>query len=261
MPKPLPKSLQDYLSKIKKKQKNSHINFRSRILSSSGGILRGCKHPKTPSLAFDSNSKEAASNDAAATLADIDRFLFENFRSLYLNADEEEIKKCDKDDHEGKTCEVSFEFPGFVDPPSSLCGAHRFFVGPSSSSSLVKESRTSATTAEDTNSTSTITAISDVAKQVTGPDDFIAVFTYSPSPYDDFKHSMEGMIAARMHQNGKVDWEFMEELLFCYMDLNDKKSYKHILSAFVDLIVVLRENSSKVPMRSRRNRLVGDRRK
>ncbi|XP_027184179.1 zinc-finger homeodomain protein 2-like [Coffea eugenioides] len=43
----------------------------------------------------------------------------------------------------------------------------------------------------------------------------------------------------------------MEELLFCYLNLNDKKSYRFILRAFVDLIVVLRENSSGAPAKSR----------
>lgn len=84
-----------------------------------------------------------------------------------------------------------------------------------------------------------------------GPDDFIAVFTYSPRPYDDFRRSMEEMIEARMQHQGKVDWEFMEELLFSYMNLNDRKSYKYLLSAFVDLVVDLRENWGRVPAMSR----------
>ncbi|CAI9779969.1 unnamed protein product [Fraxinus pennsylvanica] len=75
-----------------------------------------------------------------------------------------------------------------------------------------------------------------------GPEDFFTVLTYSPSPYDDFRQSMHEMIQARLENNGKVDWEFMEELLFCYLNVNAKKSYRYILSAFVDLVLVLREN-------------------
>lgn len=72
---------------------------------------------------------------------------------------------------------------------------------------------------------------------------------------------MEEMVEARLNDRGRVDWEFMEELLFCYLDLNEKKSYKYILSAFVDLIVVLREKSGRVSEKSRRGPSVGDRRK
>ena len=88
-------------------------------------------------------------------------------------------------------------------------------------------------------------------KRTMNPDDFIAVLKYSPSPYEEFRDSMQEMIEARLEYNGRVGWEFMEELLFCYLNLNDKKCYKYVLSAFVDLIVVLRENSGRIPARSR----------
>ncbi|KAG6780479.1 hypothetical protein POTOM_013339 [Populus tomentosa] len=41
--------------------------------------------------------------------------------------------------------------------------------------------------------------------------------------------------------NGKVEWDFMEELLFCNLNLDEKTSHKFILNAFVDLIVGLRK--------------------
>ncbi|KAG5523413.1 hypothetical protein RHGRI_035276 [Rhododendron griersonianum] len=63
---------------------------------------------------------------------------------------------------------------------------------------------------------------------------------------------MEEMIEARLNDRGRVDWEFMEELLFCYLDLNEKKSYKRILSAFVNLFAVLQEKSGGVPVILRR---------
>ncbi|PSS07445.1 Transcription repressor like [Actinidia chinensis var. chinensis] len=249
MPKPIQKSLQDYLSKVKKPS-TPHIHFPSKTLSSSTSwILRGCKHPKTLSFAVNHNPNQVRKNDNdAATLEDIDRFLFENFKSFFMNDDDEDTKKIGNNckDHE-ESGGSSLESPRFVDPPQDLCGSNRFFVGASSSSSLVEKSRTRATTSEDTSSTSTTTSD---AMQVMGPDDFITVLTYSPSPYDDFRNSMMEMIEARMHHQGEVDWEFMEEILFCFLDLNDQKSYKYILSAFVDLIVVLRENSGKVPARS-----------
>lgn len=254
------KTLEDYLSKVKKPP-TPRIHFPSKKISSSTSwILRGCKHPKTHSFALDRNAKEGPKNDDhdAATLADIDRFLFENFKSFYMNDDDGETKKMGscKDDNGGKTGRVSLESPRFINPLPDVCSSHRFFAGPGSSSSQMEESRTSITTTSEgigsssTTTTESTTEVGDDAKPVMGADDFIAVFTYSPSPYDDFRHSMEEMIEARLRHQGKVDWEFMEELLFCFLDLNDKKSYKYILSAYVDLITVLRENSGKVPARS-----------
>ncbi|PSS17911.1 Transcription repressor like [Actinidia chinensis var. chinensis] len=256
MPKPIQKSLQDYLSKVKKPP-TPHIHSPTKTLSSATGwILRGCKHPKTLSFAVNHNPNKGQKNDNdAATLEDIDRFLFENFKSLYINDDDEDTKKMGNNyNDEEKSGGSPFESPKFHNLPPDLCGSNQFFVGASSSSSLVEESTTSATTFEDTSSASATTSD---ATQVMGPDDFITVLTYSPSPHDDFRHSMMEMIEMRMHHQGKVDWEFMEEILFCFLDLNDKKSYKYILSAFVDLIVALRENSGKGPARSGHVRSAG----
>ncbi|KAL7162431.1 hypothetical protein ACSBR2_042841 [Camellia fascicularis] len=270
MPKRLQKSLHHYLSKIKKSP-TKHIHLPSKTLSSPASwILRGCKHPKTLSFAAnDRNPKQTHNNngdedrdDDAATLEDIDRFMFENFKSLYLNDDDDNDEEDNnnnnnnkktglKDDHEEKTNGFSLELPRVLNPPPDLYSSHRFFVGnPSSSSSLMEKARTSSSTTATTATTNESTARrvdDDNCKRVMGPDDFIALFTYSPSPYNDFKDSMQEMIEARVEYCGKVDWEFMEELLFCYLDLNDKKSYKYILSAFVDLVVILRENSGKIP--------------
>ncbi|GFY97026.1 hypothetical protein Acr_11g0013320 [Actinidia rufa] len=229
MPKPIQKSLQDYLSKVKKPP-TTHIHSPTKTLSSATGwILRGCKHPKTLSFAVNHNPNKGQKNDNdAATLEDIDRFLFENFKSLYINDDDEDTKKMGNNyNDKEKSGGSPFESPKFHNLPPDLRGSNQFFVGASSSSSLVEESTTSATTFEDMSSTSATTSD---ATQVMGPDDFITVLTYSPSPHDDFRHSMMEMIEMRMHHQG---------------------------SAFVDLIVALRENSGKGPARSGHVRSAG----
>ncbi|KAF7123669.1 hypothetical protein RHSIM_Rhsim12G0198200 [Rhododendron simsii] len=99
-----------------------------------------------------------------------------------------------------------------------------------SSGSLITKSSTIAS--DDKGSSSATTAISKM-----GADDFITILKYSLSRYNGFKNSMEEMIEAGLNDRGRVDWEFLEVLLFCYLDLNEKKSYKYILSAFVDLII------------------------
>ncbi|KAH0687572.1 hypothetical protein KY285_018131 [Solanum tuberosum] len=280
MPKQLQKSLSDYLTKKKNKPTPQQTtNSTNKTLSSSTSwLLHGCRHPKTPSFsAVDRKEKNVQGENDAATLADVDRFVFENFKSFYYNDDDNEaeantsiLKKGKKEEIAGSPNSLS-ESPRYVIPPLNHTGSRRFFVAPGSSSSLIEEARTSMTVSDDTGSTSAITtttatntnsnelsAIStEYSKGTLNADDFITLVTYSPSPYDDFKQSMQEMMEARLNDQGKINWEFMEELLFCYLNLNDKKSHKYILSAFVDQIVVLRENSGRIPAISRNVRPLG----
>lgn len=173
----------------------------------------------------------AKENDAV-TLSDVDRFLFENFKSLYL-------EECE----EGITRRKTTPFPLEPPPPENLCSSSRFFVESGSSSSRITEEPFSASASSSATSESS-TPASDGSL---APEDFVALMTYSPSPYDDFRRSMQEMVEVRVKHNGKVDWAFLEELLFWYLDLNNKKSYRHILRAFVDITVGLRESSGKSP--------------
>ncbi|KAG5619081.1 hypothetical protein H5410_018905 [Solanum commersonii] len=287
MPKQLQKSLSDYLTKKKKKPTPQQTtNSANKTLSSSTSwLLRGCRHPKTPSFsAVDRKEKNVQGENDAATLADVDRFVFENFKSFYHKDDDNEaeantsiLKKAKKKKlqevqiHCPSLQVLNYIFNRYIIPPLNHTGSRRFFVAPGSSSSLIEEARTSMTVSDDTGSTSAITtttatntnsnelsAIStEYSKETLNADDFITLVTYSPSPYDDFRQSMQEMMEARLNDQGKINWEFMEELLFCYLNLNDKKSYKYILSAFVDQIIVLRENSGRVPAISRNVRPLG----
>ncbi|KAE8692911.1 hypothetical protein F3Y22_tig00110821pilonHSYRG00008 [Hibiscus syriacus] len=160
-----------------------------------------------------------------------------------------------------------------MDPPSFLYGSNRFFVSTGLSSSLVDDARSSGTNStmsisENLGSTSTSSAsinntvVSNDSNSTGGDgvvveslsnirNECIAVVTYSHNPYDDFRRSLQEMVEARMNHHSEIDWDFMEELVFCYLNLNNKKSYKFILSAFVDLVVDLRQNHTKIPPKSR----------
>ncbi|XP_062023454.1 transcription repressor OFP14 [Rosa rugosa] len=305
MPKKLQKRLQDYLTKIKKPPPS--IQFPSKKW------MRACKHPKTLSFAINNNETHDKDDDAA-TLSDIDEFLFENFRSLYLRDDQgdsinDDERREEKDlhrpprdalrhktlqmkegrpgDHENestngpfwdKTLHLKkrrpdhqetqnqdgflFESPRLnIDPPAAdLCGSHRFSVSPGRLSSSVRTSTTT-TTSEDAGSSSmstrtlndsAITSRSNNNDHVALPSDCISVLMYSPNPGDEFRRSMHDMVEARLRNKAKVDWNFMEELLFCYLNLNEKKSHRFILSAFADLVVDMRPDSDSVPERSRK---------
>ncbi|XP_042051367.1 transcription repressor OFP14-like, partial [Salvia splendens] len=205
----IPKSLQECLSKLKISNKQFPQRRRQILPGGAGG-----------------KEKE----DDSVTLSDIDKFLFENFRSLYREEYEEGISRKTAFLHESPRLH---EPP----PPENLCGSARFFVECGSASSRITDEPFSSVS-------SSSTAAADGAL---APEDFIALMTYSPDPYDDFRRSMQEMVEVRMEHNRNVDWKFLEELLFCYLDLNNKKSYRFILRAFVDVIVLLREKSGKSP--------------
>ncbi|CAL1377960.1 unnamed protein product [Linum trigynum] len=296
MPRKLRKSVRGYLSKIK--SANSALHFSSSSFSSpKSWILRGCKHVKTLSFSGvdtrrreeeDTNSDDETNNSnqnkdvAAATLDDVDQFLFDNFRSLYIKDDDDDDEQekdsrptnnVEADGHhlqrrdDGGKKSFSDESPRLVDPPAKR--SNRLFTRPagsSSSTSLADETArssqrtTTSSTDEMAGSTmsNTLTSYSgrnnhdrDSAEAL--PEDCIAVLTYTRAPQDEFVRSMQEMVAARMEDKGSVDWEFMEELLFAYLNLNDKKSHRFILSAFVDLIVTLRPAAGEgAPARARR---------
>ncbi|KZV22534.1 hypothetical protein F511_09056 [Dorcoceras hygrometricum] len=67
----------------------------------------------------------------------------------------------------------------------------------------------------------------------------IAVPTYSPDPFTDFRRSMQEMVVARELQDVNENWEYLHELLMCYLSLNPKSTHKFIVSAFADLLVSL----------------------
>ncbi|KAK6153668.1 hypothetical protein DH2020_013307 [Rehmannia glutinosa] len=181
---------------------------------------RGCNHPKMASLAADSKEKE---NDGVTSSDDTVRFLFENFKSLYqedFHCEEVTTKKVRNE---------SFLFDKSTASKNQT--KPLVFSGEDSS------------TAEETEEIG--------ANDSSAQDDFIAVLTYSPSPYEEFRRSMKEMVEVHLERHGKVDWDFLEELLFRYLDLNNEKSYRYILRAFVDLVVVLHENDWRFPARRR----------
>ncbi|KAL8481771.1 hypothetical protein ACS0TY_027529 [Phlomoides rotata] len=68
----------------------------------------------------------------------------------------------------------------------------------------------------------------------------VAVQAYSPDPYSDFRKSMMEMIEAREITDVKsINWEYLKELLLCYLTLNPKHTHKFIVGAFSDVVVSL----------------------
>ncbi|KAF8392365.1 hypothetical protein HHK36_022707 [Tetracentron sinense] len=67
----------------------------------------------------------------------------------------------------------------------------------------------------------------------------VPIPTYSPDPYMDFRRSMQEMVEARESLDVRADWDYLHELLLCYLSLNPKHTHKFIMGAFADLLVSL----------------------
>ncbi|WOL20654.1 hypothetical protein Cni_G29459 [Canna indica] len=68
----------------------------------------------------------------------------------------------------------------------------------------------------------------------------VAVPTYSPDPYWDFRRSMEEMVAALgLDNDAAAKRAHLHDLLLCYLALNGKHAHKYIVSAFADLVLAL----------------------
>ncbi|GER33757.1 ovate family protein 15 [Striga asiatica] len=101
-----------------------------------------------------------------------------------------------------------------------LTSSERFFFEPGSSNSILEEAKK------------------------TGPrprkSAVILVMLDSHDPVRDFRASMEDMVAAR---RGGCDWEYLENLLECYLRENGERNHGYIIGAFVDLVFRLDSGS------------------
>ncbi|KAL9662795.1 hypothetical protein QQ045_027629 [Rhodiola kirilowii] len=109
---------------------------------------------------------------------------------------------------------------------SAIYASRRFFISsPGQSNSIIDYSGSSA-------SSSSLESDTSIMKNS------VAVRTFSPDPYADFRRSMEEMVEARAVGCGESNnWDYLHELLLCYLALNPKTTHKFIIGAFADLVV------------------------
>ncbi|XP_075100618.1 transcription repressor OFP15-like [Nicotiana tabacum] len=106
-----------------------------------------------------------------------------------------------------------------------------FFASPGHSNSIIDSSSASMSSSLASTSSSVEPPESD-----TVIDGSIAIPTYSPDPYLDFRRSMQEMVEARELSD---NWDSLHELLMCYLTLNPKSTHKYIVGAFADLVICL----------------------
>ncbi|KAE8676193.1 Transcription repressor OFP11 [Hibiscus syriacus] len=166
------------------------------------------------------DSRRLLASSAATTTAS--SAIFKNYNSLYDNTFNYSTSK-------SLTHSSSLSFdqepesdyePDFATVFSSQ---RFFFTSPGTSNSIIESTPPSsvATTPESS------------------VDDSVAVPTVSPNPYIDFRRSMQEMVEARDLFDVKANWEYLHELLLCYLALNPKSTHRFIIGAFADLLVSL----------------------
>lgn len=205
--------------------------------------------PKKATVAV-SRRKNRAQKEGSfeATLSDVDKFLQENFNTLYAEPGS------GRDDKGAIYDEVdddvwsngSFKYDDEVLPASLLPSSHRFFgASPGDSSSLMAEAHLGVNDDGDLNE-------GDGDGDGGGgwssdiPEESTAVIAFTKDPYKDFRKSMEDMVRAKGFHDASqpLDWDFMEDLLMCFLELNDRKVHEHIICAFCDLTVSIRRRYS-----------------
>ncbi|KAK7336768.1 hypothetical protein VNO77_17315 [Canavalia gladiata] len=159
--------------------------------------------------------------------------------------------------------------PKPVDLATAFASQRFFFSSPGLSNSIVESTNTDIDCTSSSSSSLTPTAPPPPDEPAATVDDdnenqkalfngSVAVPTYSPDPYMDFRRSMEEMVEARPElMDVKSNWHVLHELLLCYLALNPKSTHKFILGAFSDLLVSLISFSSSPPPPPPQNRNPG----
>ncbi|XVF80803.1 hypothetical protein PTKIN_Ptkin15bG0104800 [Pterospermum kingtungense] len=200
----------------------------------------------SPLLTPDDDSRRplfsSSSSAAAAAPATASSLLYKNYNSLYENT---------FDHSTSKSSPESESEPDF----STVFASQRFFfTSPGSSNSIIESTPSSMATTPESSDTLVATSSTANANQSsnecchqpsqehshpTTVKDSVAVPTLSPDPYMDFRRSMQEMVEARGVVDVKANWDYLDELLLCYLAMNPKTTHKFIIGAFADLLVSL----------------------
>ncbi|KAK1295773.1 hypothetical protein QJS10_CPB15g00804 [Acorus calamus] len=145
--------------------------------------------------------------------------------SPHIIEDEEEDAKNSAVDRTSTSASSTAE-----DPPPPLkdsVSKKRFFFSPCTTKSIMDEARPASERKPDLG----VEEI-EVSEMGFGKDTVLMAMA-SEDPYLDFKASMEEMVEA----HGLREWSCLQELLHCYLRLNDRRTHRAIVLAFVDLLM------------------------
>ncbi|KAM7495986.1 hypothetical protein LguiA_020400 [Lonicera macranthoides] len=155
-------------------------------------------------------------------------FLIKNFNTLYSPSHSKSSSEDFPPDSDSDSDTTAAPPPDFA----TVFASNRFFFSsPGRSNSIVESSSSSfSSSSSPENSKSPI---------VVG--DGIPILTFSLDPYTDFRRSMQEMVDSHNHRITDVrsGWDYLHELLTCYLALNPKSTHKFIMGAFADLLISL----------------------
>lgn len=126
------------------------------------------------------------------------------------------------------TCIQQARTNSFRDETALIEGsANRLFFSPCMTKSIMEEGRARAGSLD-------AATLENVEEATVGDlyNGSIVVVLASDDPFMDFKLSMEEMVKA----HGMREWVQLEELLLCYLRLNERGNHKVIMMAFVELV-------------------------
>lgn len=123
--------------------------------------------------------------------------------------------------------------------PRGPISSKRFFFSPRTTKSIMEEAKPEA---------GIVREVAEARRRKASfCDGSMTVTMASRDPYCDFRASMEEMVVAHELR----DWHCLQELLHCYVRLNEKKHHKVIVLAFADLLMQLmsgdKENRPAAP--------------
>lgn len=145
--------------------------------------------------------------------------LFRSMNSAYLEAPEEEGEEEGCEDGSNDDC-----IENVIRGARSECRGRLFFEPAGETSSvLAVESEEDGASEEEQH-----------AREELGDDGVAVCVVESRNPYRDFRTSMEEMVEAHALRG---NWDSLEELLRCYLRVNDRTNHAYIFGAFVDLLL------------------------
>ncbi|GAB2282360.1 hypothetical protein Dimus_016905 [Dionaea muscipula] len=196
------------------------------------------KRPQITQHPTPANHSRPSSAAAAATAATF----FKNYNSLYdfsaaappdnpppPTSYSDDLSPSSSSSHADDHIDDAEATPDFA----ALHASNRFFFSsPGRSNSIIDSSSSSSSLLDS------LPQESDPSHVAAGG---VAVQTYSPDPYSDFRRSMQEMVEARDKSFGdsRSNWDYLHELLLCYLSLNPKSTHGFIIKAFADVLVNL----------------------
>lgn len=122
---------------------------------------------------------------------------------------------------------------------SAFASQRFFFSSPGSSNSIIDSASASSSSSSGSGSYLAASSPVDPPEPENLVGGSIAIPTDSPDPFVDFRRSMQEMVEANDMIDVRNNWDYLHELLMCYLSLNPKSNHKFIVGAFSDLLVSL----------------------